>query len=80
MYSVLSADPDLKAFETGQLINLCPETAEEAKAWIPRWVWRNRFGRLAHRFPPEFHSLNRKDDDQLQGILNGIINLREYKA
>lgn len=36
MNSVLSADPDLQAFETGQLINLCPETAEEAKAWIPR--------------------------------------------
>ena len=36
MASILRREPALTQFETAQIANLCPVTAEEAKSCIPR--------------------------------------------
>ncbi len=41
-FSRLLATKPLHKFEVAQIGNLCPETAEEAKALIPRFVDKNK--------------------------------------
>ena len=57
-------------FEASQLANLACETAEEAKALIPR-----------HRFPILLilSSLSRHQDDHLQNLLNEMANLLKFQ-
>jgi hypothetical protein len=38
LHRTLRREPALTQFETAQIANLCPATAEEAKSIIPRYV------------------------------------------
>lgn len=80
MIRTLRREPALTQFETAQIANLCPATAEEAKSVIPRQVSATMTlsARTAHVF--SFASLVKIDDDRLQALLDEIQTMRKFQS
>jgi len=76
----LRRQSNLTQFETAQLGNLCPSTAEEAKSIIPRCagcaVWKEE---LSTETFPVYGSLAKYDDDVLQPLLDELQSLRKFQ-
>lgn len=72
---ILRREPALTQFETAQIANLCPVTAEEAKSCIPRCAM------IRHIFCwfSRSSSLVKLDDDRLQALLDEIQTMRKFQ-
>ena len=78
-FRTLRREPALTQFETAQIANLCPATAEEAKSVIPRYV--AFFDDGAERGRTHFlASLVKIDDDRLQALLDEIQTMRKFQS
>ena len=76
----LRREPALTQFETAQIANLCPATAEEAKSIIPRCVFYVLEPQLRWLMWNMPHSLVKIDDDRLQALLEEIQTMRKFQA
>lgn len=80
-YRVLKREPQLTQFETAQIANLCPQTADEAKGCIPRYSIdaSNPLGQSNTPWQSASYSLVKIDDDRLQALLDEVQALRRFQ-
>lgn len=78
---VLKREPQLTQFETAQIANLCPQTADEAKGCIPRYSIDAPNPHSQSNTPWKYasHSLVKIDDDRLQALLDEVQALRRFQ-